>query len=153
MAGILGIGYIRRSSLLGMDAPVGRGADCRYRRRIRMLRKGFLAALLLGAVGPLGPIASAAACDGDGQSPAQISQLVATQAILCRTNDRRTEAGLSPLNENHHLDKAAQGHAHWMAKHNSYGHGNPANRIRRSGYLAGATAWRVGEILNWGTDQ
>jgi uncharacterized protein YkwD len=114
-----------------------------------VLRKALLTSALLVAVIALAP-AAAGACVGEAKSPAKLSEGLARQAVICLVNQRRSHAGIGALAENGDLDQSAQGHAVAMAKHNSYSHGNAANRIRRAGYLAGATVWLVGENLAWG---
>jgi uncharacterized protein YkwD len=102
------------------------------------------------ALAAIGPVASASACVGEAKAPAKLSEQLARQAILCLINQRRAHAGLGALQENANLDSSAQGHTVAMAKRNSYSHGNAAGRIRHTGYLAGATAWSIGENLAWG---
>src|SRR5215212_2798286 len=114
------------------------------------MRKGFLTFLVLGVLAAIGPLAAASACVGEAKSPAKLTERVARQAVLCLINQRRANAGLGALQENASLDSSAQAHSVAMAKHNSYSHGNPAARIRSTGYLTGATAWTIGENLGWG---
>jgi uncharacterized protein YkwD len=114
------------------------------------MRKGLLIFLVLGLLAAIGPVAAASGCVGEAKSPAKLSERVARQAILCLINQRRAHAGLGALQENVSLDSSAQAHTVAMVRHNSYSHGNPAERIRSTGYLAGATAWTIGENLGWG---
>jgi uncharacterized protein YkwD len=104
----------------------------------------------LVALAAIGPVATASACVGEAKSPAKLSEQLARQAVICLINQRRAHAGLGALQENASLNSSAQGHTVAMAKHNHYSHGNPARRIRTAGYLAGATAWSVGEDIGWG---
>jgi uncharacterized protein YkwD len=114
-----------------------------------VLRKGLITSALLVAIVALAP-AAAGACVGEAKAPSKLSEGLARQAMICLINQRRAHAGLGALQENAYLNHSAQGHAVAMAKHNSYSHGNAASRIRRTGYLAGATVWTVGENLAWG---
>jgi uncharacterized protein YkwD len=114
------------------------------------MRKGLLTFLVLGVLAATGPVAAAGACVGEAKSPAKLSERLARQAVLCLINERRAHAGLGALQENASLNDSAQGHTVAMVKHNSYSHGNPAHRIRHTGYLAGATVWTIGENLGWG---
>ena len=118
-----------------------------------MLRRALAVAMSLGAVAAAGPIASASACEGEGGAPGGLSELAARQAILCLINQRRAEAGLGSLTESPELDRAAQGHTVAMSRKNFYGHGRMKHRIRRSGYLSGASTWNLGENLGWGRKQ
>jgi uncharacterized protein YkwD len=54
------------------------------------------------------------------------------------------------LQENASLDSSAHAHTVSMVRHNRYSHGNALRRIRRTGYLAGASVWRIGENIGWG---
>jgi uncharacterized protein YkwD len=115
-----------------------------------VFRKGILISVLSVALSVLAPVAVATACVSEAKSPAKLGEERARQAVLCLINQRRAHAGLGALQENAYLNSAAQGHTVAMAKRNRYSHGNPARRIRRSGYLNGATVWSVGEDLAWG---
>ncbi len=114
-----------------------------------MARRGLLTFITLLALATAVP-ATAGACAGKSKSPTKLSRKLARQAVLCLINQRRAHAGRGPLQENSNLDRSAQGHTVAMVRHNHYSHGNAGERIRRTGYLAGATAWSVGENLGWG---
>src|SRR4051794_4921490 len=114
------------------------------------MRKGLLISLVVGVLAAIGPIANASACVGEAKSPAKLSEQVAREAVICLINQRRAHVGLGALQENASLNSSAQAHTVAMAKHNAFSHGNPAERIRSAGYLAGATAWTIGENLGWG---
>lgn len=105
---------------------------------------------MLAGLAAIGPVATASACVGEAKAPRKLSERLARQAILCLVNQRRAHAGLGALQENGSLNSSAQGHAVAMAKHNHYSHGNALRRIRHTGYLAGATAWSIGENIGWG---
>ena len=114
------------------------------------MRKRFLTFVALVTLAVVGPAAAANACVGEAKAPRKLSEQLARQAVLCLINQRRAHAGLGALQENANLNSSAHGHTVAMVKHNHYSHGNPAGRIRRTGYLAGATTWSVGEDLAWG---
>jgi uncharacterized protein YkwD len=114
------------------------------------LRKGFLTFIVLAAFAIAGPVAAASACMGEAKAPRKLSEQLARQAILCLVNQRRAHSGLGALQENPNLDSSSHGHTVTMVKRNHYSHGNAAGRIRGAGYLAGATAWSIGENLGWG---
>jgi uncharacterized protein YkwD len=115
-----------------------------------VLRRGLLISIALAALGVIGPVASASACFGEAKTPRTLDEQVARQAVLCLINEYRGRAGRGSLQENPSLDSSAQAHSVAMAKHNRYSHGNATGRIRHTGYLAGATAWLVGENIGWG---
>lgn len=51
------------------------------------------------------------------------------------------------------LQSAAKSHSAAMDSDNFFSHdgnGSPVDRIRSTGYLAGASSWMVGEDLHWG---
>ena len=52
------------------------------------------------------------------------------------------------------LERAARGHSEAMDSSNFFSHdgdGSPIDRVRASGYLAGASTWMVGENIAWGS--
>ena len=116
-----------------------------------VLRRGLLIFIALVALAAIGP-AAAGACVGEAKGPRRLTEGMARQAVLCLINQRRAHAGLGALQENASLDHSAQGHTVAMVKHNSYSHGNPLRRIRRTGYLAGASAWTVGREHRLGSE-
>jgi uncharacterized protein YkwD len=75
-------------------------------------------------------------------------------AIVCEINQIRADAGLAPLRSRPALARAAEAHSHDMVARRYFAHDapdgdNPADRARRAGYMRGADAWRVGEVLAW----
>jgi uncharacterized protein YkwD len=77
-------------------------------------------------------------------------------AILCLVNRERALAGERPLVPVPSLSSAAQSHTEDMAWGDYFDHigrrgDTPAGRARAAGYLAGATAWEVGENIAYGT--
>jgi hypothetical protein len=71
------------------------------------------------------------------------SNLAALRAtVICLTNRERVARGMAPLNEESHLDAAAQGHSEDMATNNYFDHtdlsgGKPWDRTKAAGYPSG----------------
>jgi uncharacterized protein YkwD len=112
--------------------------------------------LLAGMAGLLLALPPAAqACDGAGAAPRELSPGQARATVLCLVNEYRRQSGLRPVSAERRLERAAQRHSASMDalnyfSHNSPGGGSPVSRIRRTGYLAGARSWAVGEVIRWG---
>jgi uncharacterized protein YkwD len=109
-----------------------------------------LTVLLLSA-----PSASAA-CSGANVSASQVSNRALVRATLCVLNAERARHDLGPLRLNRKLSTAARGHSLAMARekffsHDSLGGASFVDRIRRTGYLAGARSWYVGENIAYGS--
>ena len=106
-----------------------------------------LAATLICA----GSISSASAsCPDEGLVPAQLSTQAARDSVACLINEQRALSGLGSLNVDVNLQRAAQHHSKAMNKRNFFAHGSTLNRAKRVGYLGGASAWSVGEVIAWG---
>ena len=103
------------------------------------------------------PSASAAgACQAANASASQASKRALVRATLCVLNVARTRHNLRPLRLNRRLSRAARRHSRSMARgrffsHNSRGGGSFVDRIRRTGYLARARSWFVGENIAYGS--
>jgi uncharacterized protein YkwD len=108
-------------------------------------------AAILGALAPAG--ASAASCANTTAHPESASIAAIDQATLCLLNVERTTRGLRALKENTHLDKASLGHSRDMVRKKYFQHGNFEGRIKKSGYLSGASGWGIGENIAWGGGQ
>jgi len=111
-----------------------------------------LAALLVTAPNAMAVCASASA------TPSEVAKRTVVRATLCTLNTERAQHGLRPLKLNKKLSAAARRHARDMVRrdyfsHDSLGGGTFVDRIRRSGYLRGASGWSVGENLAWGSHQ
>ena len=74
----------------------------------------------------------------------------ARQATLCLLNKIRRAHRLPPLSSSVRLRTAAWRHSRDMVRHKYFDHGAYIERIMRTGYLAGARSWRVGENIAWG---
>jgi uncharacterized protein YkwD len=106
----------------------------------------FAIALVLGLLAA--PAASA--CEGADAPPSQLTVEGAREAVVCLINETRSNHGLGALGQDGRLNGAAQGHSNAMNRRNFFAHGNFERRIRRSGYLAGASSWAIGENIYWG---
>ena len=121
-------------------------APSQLRRRLTIAATAALAAL---AVAPQG--AAARGCANSTADPGEVSMRAMQKATLCILNRRRARRGIAPLRENGRLTLASLRHAQDMARRNYFEHGNFVGRIRAVDYLAGASSWRVGENIAWGT--
>jgi uncharacterized protein YkwD len=79
-------------------------------------------------------------------------------AVLTLLNQQRSRRGMKPLHRNLKLDSAADWQSQDMVTHRYFRHqrrGGPGlvARIRRTGYLKGATSWTVGENIAWAEAQ
>lgn len=103
------------------------------------------------------PAASAAgACDAANASASQASKRALVRATLCVLNAERARHRLRPLRLNRKLSAAARRHSRAMARGRFFSHSSPGgasflDRIRATGYLAGARSWAVGENIAYGS--
>ena len=77
----------------------------------------------------------------------------ARAAMLCLVNYARTRSGLAPLRLREMLNLAGQAKLHADLSCDEFSH-SPCGRPFQSvfaGYLAGASSYRIGENLAWGT--
>jgi uncharacterized protein YkwD len=100
--------------------------------------------------------AASAACKGADASPENATKRALVRATLCLLNARRARHDLSPLRLNRKLGTAARRHSRAMVHERFFSHTSPegttfVDRIRATGYLAGATSWSVGENIAWGS--
>jgi uncharacterized protein YkwD len=104
-----------------------------------------------------GPAAgSAMACDNANSRAGTVGASKLESATVCLLNKTRRHSGLRRLRVNNRLSSAAAAHSGDMVHKRYFGHtsrsGNDVvDRLKRSGYLPGATSWAVGENLAWGT--
>ena len=96
------------------------------------------------------------ACPGATAVPEPGRLAEAAAATLCLVNEQRRQAGLAPLRDNPKLDGVARAHSHDMVRRDYFDHTAPGpvtfdRRIRRSGYLARAASYDLGENLGEGT--
>jgi uncharacterized protein YkwD len=98
---------------------------------------------------------AASACPGAEAIPASASPRVLELAMTCVIDAERERRGKPGIHRSARLARAARVHARDMVRRGYFDHLAPdgtrvADRIRRTGYLDGARAWRVGEVLAWG---
>ena len=79
-----------------------------------------------------------------------------SDATFCLLNAERAARGLTALEPDRQLQRAALLHGGDMVDHQYFAHegrdgSKPAERIRAAGYLSSGAAWRIGENLAWGT--
>ena len=101
--------------------------------------------------------ASAAGCDRADSNAEQLSSGQARDAIHCLVNKERTQRGLSRLDRDKKLQRAAQRHNDRMHGTGCFAHACPGEaeldrRLDGVGYLdSGLTRWAFGENIAWGT--
>jgi uncharacterized protein YkwD len=123
-------------------------------------------ALLLVGVGTAGPGAERAAAAGTscayaGDPLRQLSIGALRYSVACLINEERASSGLARLTSRRRLYRAARHHnadmqinIHHMT-HTSSNGDSMSTRIRRYGYMSGASRWSVGEIIGegWGSNE
>jgi uncharacterized protein YkwD len=77
------------------------------------------------------------------------------RAVACVVGVERRRRGRPAVDVSGRLAKAARAHARDMVAHDFFSHAAPdgtrvGDRVMRTGYLRGARAWRIGEVLAWG---
>jgi uncharacterized protein YkwD len=110
-------------------------------------------ALLVGSV----PNADARGCGKTGVASKRsdrISLAQARKAVKCLINDERTARNLK---RSRALNKAAQKHSRRMYEQNCFSHQCPgeastSDRIRKAGYMKGASSYRIGEVIALNSD-
>jgi uncharacterized protein YkwD len=127
------------------------GRRCPHPRLLAALAAACTVALAAPATA-----VGARACESANATPSDAAARQVVRATLCTLNAQRERYGLRPLKLNKRLSRAARLHARDMVRrnyfsHDSLGGGTFVDRIRRTGYLNGASRWTVGENLAWGT--
>jgi uncharacterized protein YkwD len=94
-------------------------------------------------------------CADEDARAGSISRARLASSLTCLIDQQRRADGLSGLNRNADLRRAAADHAHDMLVHGFFGHRSSsgatvAQRAKASGYMRGARSWEVGEALHWG---
>ncbi len=111
-------------------------------------------AVFLAIAALLSVLASqASACAGANLKPTRQSTDQARAAVTCLINRQRARHHRKAVHGSVPLLSAAQSHTNAMVSQNFFSHegdGTPASRAVNAGYTAGATAWGVGEALEWG---
>jgi uncharacterized protein YkwD len=102
------------------------------------------------------PTSAAPGCGGAGAVPSAGGLDRASRATLCLLNRVRASHGLAPLRADARLRAAARRYARHMVRHRFFGHVSAVtgstltSRVRSSGFLRGARAYRIGENIAWG---
>jgi len=94
-------------------------------------------------------------CPHSRTLPARASEAELRQAVACLVNRRRRAHGLRPLRGVRSLRLAATAHSTAMVRNDFFSHYSRSgrdflDRIRRRGYLAGASSYYVGEVIATG---
>ena len=124
-----------------------------------MLRRcSLLCALAVLALTLVAAPSASAVCASASATPSEVGKRTIVRATLCTLNAERARHGLPRLKLNKKLSSAARRHARDMVRrdyfaHDSLGGGTFVDRIRRSGYMKGASSWSVGENLAWGSNE
>jgi uncharacterized protein YkwD len=107
--------------------------------------------------GMLSSATAHASCARASAAPtgATAARFSARIAIRCLVNEQRRRHGLPPVLSSRRLRHAAEGLAGDMVRRKFFSHVTPGgstvnSRVRRTGYLAGARSWALGETLAWG---
>lgn len=100
--------------------------------------------------------AASAACSGSGEEVKSLNKNKARAALICLFNNER--GGRGDLKHNDQLEEAAQKHTDTMRSEQCFSHdcpGEPAlkERVRRTGYLRGASDPQLGEVLKFAADE
>ncbi len=117
-----------------------------------------LAAFALLAGSPASSDARGSGCGKTGVASKRSDRVAlpgARSAVKCLINDERTARSLK-LNRD--LSQAAQKHSRYMFEHHCFSHqcsGEPstADRVRRAGYMGGASSYRFGEVIALNRDK
>lgn len=125
------------------------GGEHVMRTKKRGMALGALALSFL-LVSGADPTRAEAGCKQINTPTAQISKQQARQAIKCQINRQR--ANRRSLKLNRQLNKAAQRHTRKMASgcglsHQCPGEAHLTARVRQTGYLNGAGAFKLGETI------
>ena len=100
--------------------------------------------------------AASAACANAGASTDTATKRALVRATLCVLNAERARHDLSALRLNRKLSTAARRHSRAMVSERFFSHDSQSgasfvDRIRATGYLAGASSWSVGENIAYGS--
>jgi uncharacterized protein YkwD len=126
--------------------------------RGRRVVAGVISALLLAALFaiPGGAVAqTGTTCAGADALPQSTTTTALGESVRCLLNERRAAAGLGRLGRQGKLLHAADSHAADMVKFHFVSHlgsdgSTPLSRVRRTGFLKGASFFAVGEDLAFG---
>ena len=101
------------------------------------------------------PAQTGKTCAGADALPQGTTTAALGESVRCLLNLRRASAGLGPLGGQRKLLHAANSHAKDMVDHQFVSHigsdgSTPLSRVRRTGFLKGASFFAVGEDMAWG---
>jgi uncharacterized protein YkwD len=124
-------------------------------RALALVIAGAAALALLGAGLGAAP-AQAAPCANADATIDEASAGELKKAVVCLINKKRHDRGKHKLDYNGKLQKAAKKHNNTMLRKNCWAHHCPGEpglekRIRKTGYLDGATSWAYAQ--NFGCAQ
>lgn len=109
-----------------------------------------------------GPVAASEArgfgCDKNGaanQRSDRVDRSAVRLAVKCLINAERTADNLKLRRK---LTRAAQRHSNYMFRHRCFSHQCPGeagteSRIRATGYMSGASSYRIGEVIALNRDR
>lgn len=94
-------------------------------------------------------------CGRFAQAPREGTDHQLRTSVLCLVNRARERRGIAPLRFDRSLRGAATGHSRSMVRSGALTHYGPsgstvASRVVRSGYLAGASSYRLAENIGAG---
>lgn len=94
-------------------------------------------------------------CGRFAQAPRQATDHQLRTSVLCLVNLARERRGIAPLRFDRSLRDSATGHSRSMVRSSQLTHYGPsgstlASRVARSGYLAGASSYRLAENIGAG---
>jgi uncharacterized protein YkwD len=115
----------------------------------------LLAALALAPAASHGDAAARPRCGLVRQAPRAASLHQLRTSVLCLVNRARRRHGMAPLHFNPALRRSATGLSKAMVRSGSFSHYGPrgstlTSRVARSGYLAGASSYRLAENIATG---
>jgi uncharacterized protein YkwD len=107
------------------------------------------AALVTPLAGAAAPEQAHARCKYANTKTTKLTKKQARKAVRCVVNRERSARNLKPRPA---LRRAAQKHTRYMRKHNCFSHQCPGEppletRVRSAGYLRGARAYSLGEVV------
>jgi len=105
---------------------------------------------------PRDGVGAGASCPNPSLAPAAASMAAVSAATLCLVNGERADRGLAPLALDGRLGAAASAYARDLVAGSYFSHtgrdgSDVLDRVKGAGYLQGASGWRIGENLAWGT--
>lgn len=100
-------------------------------------------------------VAGKRACNSADALPSEVPTRTVGRAVRCLINAERAVHGLTRLDSDPRLDRAAAAHNRLMVRSGCFAHQCPGesilgDRIDGTGYLDGAGIWAYGEVVAWG---